>query len=199
LTALRVQAFLSQNVGRPDGAARFFPNAGHVNGDPGDLNPNPIVAMAMRIRARKDVAAAIDSATPAGERVAGADAATSLAAFADALAVGAKRLNAILGKNAMLLVRLEQPLRVRLRFREKRVSLAVDSARELVIVRGLDLDGEYQFDSGSATPALINLSLLSTEAGYGKPLTPTTLLTSISEDAQLPRPAHLDELGPIRL
>jgi hypothetical protein len=39
-----------------------------VNGDPGDLNPNPIVAMAMRIRARKDVAAAIDSATPAGER-----------------------------------------------------------------------------------------------------------------------------------
>jgi hypothetical protein len=170
-----------------------------MEGDPSDLNPNPIVAMAMRIRARKDVAAAIDSATPAGERATGADAAASLAAFADALAVGAKRLNSILGKNAMLLVRLEKPLRVRVRFREKRASLDVDESRQLVIVRGLGLEGEYQFDSGSATPALINLSLLSTEAGYGKPLTPTSLLTVISQDAQLPRPAHLDELGPIRL
>ena len=170
-----------------------------MSGDSSDLNPNPIVAMAMRIRARKDVAAAIDSATPEGERVSGADAAAALAEFADALAVGAKRLNSILGKNAMLLVRLERPLRVRLRFREKRVGLDVDQARQLVLVRGLGLDGEYQFDSGSATPALINLSLLSTEAGYGAPLTPTTLLTSISEDARLPRPAHLDELGPIRL
>ncbi len=170
-----------------------------MSGDPGDLNPNPIVAMAMRIRARKDVVAAIESATPEGASLPGADAAAALAEFADALAIGAKRLNSILGKNAMLLVRLEQPLRVRLRFREKRVSLNVDPSRQLVLVRGLGLDGEYQFDSGSATPALINLSLLSTEAGYGKPLTPTTLLTSISEDAQLPRPAHLDDLGPIRL
>jgi hypothetical protein len=170
-----------------------------MNGDSEPLNPNPIVAMAMRIRGRKDVAAAIDSATPAGDRVAGADAAASLAAFADALAIGAKRLNSILGKNAMLLVRLERPLRVRLRFGEKRVSLDVDAGRQLVLVSGLGLDGEYQFDSGSAAPALINLSLLSTEAGYGKPLTPTGLLTSISEDAQLPRPAHLNELGPIRL
>ena len=170
-----------------------------VNDDQGDLNPNPIVAMAMRIRARKDVAAAIESATPEGATAPGAGAAAALADFADALATGAKRLNSILGKNAMLLVRLEQPLRVRLRFRDKRVSLDLDPARQLVSVRGLGLDGDYQFDSGSATPALINLSLLSTEAGYGKPLTPTTLLTSISEDARLPRPAHLDDLGPIRL
>ena len=170
-----------------------------MDGDPSDINPNPIVAMAMRIRARKDVVAALESATPAGEHAPGADAAAALGEFADALAVGAKRLNSILGSNTMLLVRLEQPLRVRLRFREKRARLDVDRTRQLVLVSGLGLDGEYQFDSGSATPALINLSLLSTEAGYGVPLTPTSLLTKISEDAQLPRPAHLDGLGPIRL
>ena len=65
------------------------------------MSPNPIVAMAMRIRARKDVAGAIDSATPAVAPPTGADAAASLAAFAAALSVGARRLNSILGKNAM--------------------------------------------------------------------------------------------------
>lgn len=169
-----------------------------MDGDPEQLNPNPIVAMAMRIRARKDVVAAIDSATPSAVREEGADAAASLAAFADALAVGAKRLNSILGKNAMLLVRLERPLRVRLRFGEKRVSLNVDEPRQLVVVRGLALDGDYQFDTGSASPALINLSLLSTDVSYGEALTPTTVLTAISQGARLPRPAHLDELGPMR-
>ncbi len=170
-----------------------------MDSDQGELNPNPIVAMAMRIRGRKDVAAAIDSATPSGARTDGADAAASLAAFADALALGAKRLNSILGKNAMVFVRLERPLRVRLRFHEKRVGLGVDEPRQLVLVNGLGLDGEYQFDPGSETPALINLSILSTDAGYGEPLTPAVLLKTISEDAQLPRPAHLDELGPITL
>ena len=58
-----------------------------VSGDPGDLNPNPIVAMAMRIRARKDVVAAIESATPEIASAPGADAAAALAEFADALAV----------------------------------------------------------------------------------------------------------------
>jgi predicted amidohydrolase len=62
----------------------------------------------------------------------------------------------------------------------------------------LELDGEYQFDAGSEVPALINLSKLSTEAGYGVALTPTTLLKTIAQDAQLPRPAHLDEPGPMR-
>jgi len=47
-------------------------------------------------------------------------------------------------------------------------------------------------------PALINLSKLSTEAGYGVPLTPSALLKVIAQDAELPRPAHLDEPGPLR-
>jgi hypothetical protein len=161
-------------------------------------NPNPIVAMAMRIKARRDVAGAIESATPAGDQPAGADAAESLEAFAQALGVGVRRLNSILGKNGVTFVRLEKPLRVRLRFRDKRVSLDLDQERQLAIVRGLELDGEYQFDTGSAVPALINLSKLSTEEGYGEPLTPTSLLKTIAQDAELPRPAHLDEAGPMR-
>jgi len=164
-----------------------------------ELNPNPIVAMAMRIRARKDVGAAIDSATPAAAANAGDDAAASLAAFADALRVGARRLNSILGKDGLTFVRLEKPLRVRLRFRDKRVSLDVDEPRQLVVVRGLELDGEYQFDPDGGPPALINLSKLSTDAGYGERLGPNELLKAISQDAALPRPPHLDGLGPIQL
>jgi hypothetical protein len=165
----------------------------------GGENPNPIVAMAMRIRARKDVASAIDSATPPGTPPAGADAAASLRAFGEALAVGARRLNSILGKNAMTFVRLEKPLRIRLRFEDKRIALDLDDQRQLVLVRGLDLDGEYQFDATSDPPGLINLSILSTDPGYGDALTPNTLLKRIAEDAELPRPAHLDGLGPIQL
>jgi hypothetical protein len=164
-----------------------------------ELNPNPIVAMAMKIRARKDVGVAIDSATPVVPAAPGDDAAASLAAFAEALAVGARRLNSILGKNGLTFVRLEKPLRVRLRFREKRVSLDVDEARQLVLVRGLGLDGEYQFAADGGPPAMINLSKLSTDEGYGERLTPNVLLKTISEDAALPRPRHLDGLGPIEL
>jgi hypothetical protein len=164
-----------------------------------ELNPNPIVAMAMRIRARKDVGAAIDSATPAAARGGEDDAAAALASFAEALNVGARRLNSILGPNRMKFVRIEKPLRVRLRFDDKRVSLDVDEPRQLVIVRGLGLDGEYQFDAGGDGQALINLSKLSTDAGYGDRLTPNVLLKAISEDTALPRPAHLDGLGPISL
>lgn len=165
----------------------------------GDLNPNPIVAMAMRIRARKDVGAAIDSGTPAAEAAAGSDASSALAAFADALAVGTKRLNSILGRDGVRYIRLERPLRVRLRFRDERVGLDVDEPRQLVIVSGLGLDGEYQFDTGAPSPALINLSKLSTDAGYGEALTPNGLLKAIAQDAELPRPAHLDQMGPIQL
>lgn len=164
-----------------------------------ELNANPIVAMAMKIRARKDVGAAIDSGTPGGARETGADAAAALAGFADALNVGVRRLNSILGKNGVTLVRLEKPLRVRLRFGDKRVSLAIDEPQQLVIVRGLGLEGEYQFDSGSPEPALINLSKLSTDAGYGDALTPSRLLKIVAQDAELPRPAHLDAVGPIQL
>lgn len=162
-------------------------------------NPNPIVAMAMRIRARKDVGAAIDSAAPSGVATPGADAGAALEAFGQALALGARRLNSIFGKNEMTYVRLEKPLRVRLRFREKRIAFDLDESRQLVIVRGLDLDGEYQFDATGDAQGLINLSILSTDPGYGDAVTPNVVLKAIAQDAELPRPAHLDGLGPIRL
>lgn len=165
-----------------------------------ELNPNPIVAMAMRIRARKDIDSAVDAAVPpvAGRPSGQEDVSASLEAFAVALRSGTARLNTILGKPGVTFVRLERPLRIRLRFADKRASLDIDSARQLVIVRGLGLDGEYQFDTGAPVPALINLSKLSTEAGYGEALTPSLLLKTIAADAQLPRPSHLDALGPIQ-
>jgi hypothetical protein len=83
------------------------------------------------------------------------------------------------------------------RFGAKRISLDLDAARQLIVVRGEGLDGEYQFDPGAAMPALINLSLLSTEAGYGEPLTASGVLKTIARDAELPRPAHLDGPGPL--
>jgi hypothetical protein len=104
-----------------------------------------------------------------------------------------------LGKPGVTFVRLERPLRIRLRFGEKRVGLDLDVERQLVLVRGLALDGEYQFDSSASVPALINLSKLSTEEGYGEALTPSRLLKTIAQDAELPRPAHLDGLGPLSL
>jgi hypothetical protein len=165
-----------------------------------DLNPNPIVAMAMRIRARKDVDAAVDAAIPqdAGSAPVNEDVIASLEAFTVALRTGTTRLNTVLGKPGVTFVRLEHPLRVRLRFGDKRVSLDIDNGRQLVIVRGLGLDGEYQFDPGADVPALINLSKLSTEQGYGEALTPSRLLKTIAADAELPRPPHLDALGPIQ-
>jgi hypothetical protein len=163
-----------------------------------DPPQNPIVAMATRIRARRDLGAAIDSATAESGRVAAGDDESRFAALADVLATGTKRLNSILGKNGVTFVRIENPLRLRLRFGPKRVSLDLDRARQLVIVSGLELDGEYQFDTASEVPALINLSLLSTEAGYGEPLTGSGLLKAIAAGAELPRPAHLDEPGPMR-
>jgi hypothetical protein len=175
-------------------------------------NPNPIVAMAMRIRARKEIESALDSlpsrasasaVEPNGAGEAGtggateADAAAALGAFAEALRIATKRLNSILGKNGVTFVRLERPLRLRVRFGEKRISLDLDAARQLVIVRGEGLEGEYQFDPGAPAPALINLSQLSTEAGYGEPLTASGVLKTLARDAELPRPAHLDGPGPL--
>jgi hypothetical protein len=159
---------------------------------------NPIVAMATKIRARRDLGAAIDSATADAAHAASGVDVSRFAALAEVLATGAKRLNSILGKNGVTFIRVENPLRLRLRFKDKRVSLDLDRARQLVIVSGLGLDGEYQFDTASDVPALINLSQLSTEAGYGDALTGSTLLKTISTDAELPRPAHLDAPGPMR-
>ena len=159
---------------------------------------NPIVALAQRIRTRRDVDSAIDSATPNAAAVDASDAAGAFEAFAQALQLGVKRLNAILGRNGVTFVRLERPLRVRLRFREKRAALDLDESRQLVVVRGAELDGDYQFAGGAPTLALLNLSKLSTDAGYGEPLTPSLLLKTIAQDAQLPRPAHLEGSGPLQ-
>lgn len=129
----------------------------------------------------------------------GADAQQILSEFGEALRIGAKRLNAILRKDGVIYIRLEKPLRIRLRFREKRVNLEVDEARQLVIVKGLNLEGEYQVDTNASVAALINLSKLSTDPEYGEALTASSLLKLISEDAELPRPPHLDASGPLQL
>jgi hypothetical protein len=172
--------------------------AATMDSDRSEPEVNPIVALAQRIRTRRDVESAIDSATPDGAPADPSDAAAALEAFAQALQLGLRRLNAILGKNGVKFVRLERPLRVRLRFREKRVALDLDEARQLVLVRGAGLDGDYQFAGGAGALALINLSKLSTEAGYGEPLTPPLLLKTIAQDAELPRPAHLEGTGPLQ-
>jgi hypothetical protein len=159
---------------------------------------NPIVAMAQKIRARRDLGAAIDSATAQSPPGTAGDAAARFAALADIVALGAKRLNSILGRRTgVTVVRLENPPRLRLRFRDQRIALDLDTAHQLVLITGAGLEGEYQFVE-SDTPALMNLSRLSTEAGYGDALTGSSLLKTISADAELPRPGHLDEPGPMR-
>lgn len=163
-----------------------------------DSKQNPIVELAARLRARRYLGAAIDEGTQAGAQATGDDAEHGLRAFGEALQQGTRRLNAILGKAGVTFIRLENPLRLRLRFRDHRISLDLDCERELVIVSGLGLDGEYQFIADSAVPALINLSKLSTEAGYGDALTASSLLKAIAQDAELPRPPHLEGSGPLQ-
>lgn len=163
-----------------------------------DEEQNPIVAMAEKIRSRRELGAAIDSATANAAAPRGEDAAARFAALAEVLATGTKRLNSILGaRTGVTFVRLDDPPRLRLRFREKRIALDLDDVRQLVIVAGAGLDGEYQFIDAD-TPALMNLSKFSTDAGYRDAVTGSALLKTIAEDAQLPRPAHLDEPGPMR-
>ncbi len=158
---------------------------------------NPIVAMAERLRARRDLGAAIDSATADTVPLRGDDAAARFGALAEVLATGIKRLNSILGKRTgVTLVRLERPARLRVRFGGKRIALDLDEARQLVVVAGAGLDGEYQFLDADV-PALMNLSKISTEAGYRDALTGSQLLKTVAEDAELPRPAHLDGPGPL--
>ena len=153
--------------------------------------------MAQKLRARRDLGAAIDSATAGAAAATGSDAAERFAALVQIVATGAKRLNAILGKrDGVTVVRMERPPRLRLRFRDRRVALDLDEARQLVVVSGLDLDGEYQFVGGEV-PGLLNLSKLSTDPGYSDAVTGSALLKRIAEDAELPRPAHLDAPGPL--
>ncbi|HUA08619.1 MAG TPA: hypothetical protein VMA98_05040 [Candidatus Acidoferrales bacterium] len=159
---------------------------------------NPIVEAASRIRARREIDRAIDAGEDARER-APEDAAESLQFLHQRLLEGAKRLDSILGKGSVRVVRLERPLRLRVRFGAQRVSLDLDEVHQLVRISGAGLDGEYQFDAGSTVPALINISKISTEAGYGEALTASSLLKLIARDAELPRPSHLDGSGPLQL
>jgi hypothetical protein len=159
---------------------------------------NPIVEAASRIRARRELGKVID-AEGGGQAPRPEDAQESLGAFHRRLVDGATRLNAILGTGAVRVVRLERPLRVRLRFGDKRISLELDDVQQLVRVSGAGLDGDYQFDLSAPVPALIDISKMSTQAGYGEALTASSLLKAIAQDAELPRPSHLDGSGPLQL
>ncbi len=157
---------------------------------------NPIVAAATRIRARRELERVVDE-TVQGQ-ASYDDAESAFAAFGKQLAAGTKRLNAILGaRTGVKFIRLEKPLRLRLRYAEHRVSLDLDEVHQLVRIAGLGLEGEWQFDPAAPVPSLINLSKISTEAGYGERLTPSFLLKTIAKDAQLPRPEHLSGPGPL--
>jgi hypothetical protein len=157
---------------------------------------NPIVAAAMRIRARREIERAVDQ--PDGAAIAYEDAESAFDAFGKLLQSGTKRLNSILGeRNGVKFVRLERPPRLRLRFADKRVSLDLDEVEQLVRITGVELDGEWQFEPEAAVPSLINVSKISTEEGYGEALTPSSLLKRIAQDAELPRPPHLNGPGPL--
>lgn len=157
---------------------------------------NPIVAAAMRIRARRDIERIVDESQGGAAPL--EDAEQAFFAFGTQLQAGCKRLNSILGeRSGVKFVRLEKPPRLRLRFGEKRVSLDLDEVHQLVRVTGLGLDGEWQFDPSAGTPSLINLSKISTEEGYGDALTPSSLLKLIAQDAELPPPPHLEGPGPL--
>jgi len=158
---------------------------------------NPIVEAATRLRARRELARAIDAGS--GEAPAPQDAEESLAALHRRLLDGAKRLNSILGSGKVKVVRLERPRRLRVRFGDKRIALDLDEVHQLVNIAGCGLDGEYQFDLSAAVPALFNVSKISTEPGYGEPVTASSLLKLIAQDAELPRPSHLDGPGPLPL
>jgi hypothetical protein len=166
--------------------------------DPQFTAQNPIVAAAQKIRARREVEKVLDQAT--GDVVARKpeDAEESLRLFAEHLAAGIKRLNAIVGqRDGVKLIRVERPLRLRLRFRDHRVSLELDEVNQLVRIKGLDLDGDYQFDPNAGVPALVNLSKISTEEGYGEDLTASSLLKRLASDAELEPPSHLHGPGPL--
>lgn len=146
---------------------------------------NPIVAAAERIRARRRLNEELRSEEGAPERVVADDAEASLRLLVRRLSDGVKRINLVFGeRKGVKLVILQRPLRVRLRMEDRRVALDLDEPHQLVRVGGLDLDGEYQFDPAPGVPALINLSKISTEAGYGEPLTASSLLQRIVADAR---------------
>ena len=109
------------------------------------LNPNPIVAMAMKLRARKDLDIVIDSASPR-EALADSSAEGTLRAFGEEIALGAKRLNSILGKNGVRFVRLERPLRLRLRFQDKRIALDLGTGKRVEFPHALVEKANLKFE-----------------------------------------------------
>jgi hypothetical protein len=166
--------------------------------DPKFTAQNPIVAAAQKLRTRREVDKAIDEASGKAVERMPEDAEESLRLFAEHLATGIKRLNAIIGeRNGVKLIRLERPLRLRLRFADHRVSLELDDVNQLVLIKGLGLDGDYQFDPNANAPALVNLSKISTESGYGDDLTASSLLKQLASDAELEPPSHLHGPGPL--
>jgi len=157
---------------------------------------NPIVAAAERIRARREIERAAEGGDAPQRQY--DDAQGAFTAFGDLLAAGTKRLNAILGaRRGVKFVRVEKPPRLVLRMDERRVALDLDDVHQLVRIAGIGLDGEWQFEPSAPVPSLINLSKVSTEAGYGQSLTPSSLLKMIAQDAELPRPPHLEGPGPL--
>src|SRR6516165_3795346 len=108
---------------------------------------NPIVAAASRMRAKRELGRVIDDSTGEVSARKPEDAEESMRLLAKQLTLGTKRLNAILGeRDGVKVVRLERPLRLRLRFRDERVALDLDDVHQLVRIKGMGLDGEYQFD-----------------------------------------------------
>jgi hypothetical protein len=146
---------------------------------------NPIVAAAERIRARRRLDEALQNEGSGAERAVADDAEASLRLLGRRLADGVKRINLVFGeRNGVKLVVLQRPLRMRLRMQDRRVALDLDDRHQLVRIAGLELDGEYQFDPAPGVPALINLSKISTEAGYGERLTASSLLQRVVADAR---------------
>jgi len=169
------------------------------------MNPNPIVDMAMRLRARKDLDEAVEASTRRPAPQPGVDTEARLRAFADGLAGGIKKLNSILGqRNGVTLVRLERPFRVTLRFREKRVTVKLADDGEHVRVSGAQWEGEYAFEP--STNALFPKAWFEASASVSEPprgqddepLTPSSLLRELTRDAMLPPPVP-PGLGPLPL
>jgi hypothetical protein len=157
---------------------------------------NPIVEAASRIRARRALDQAVGNDVTAEERP--QDGEESLRLFARNIQDGCKRLNAILGARGVKFVRFERPLRLRLRFDDRRLTLELDDVHQLVRITGFGLDGDYQFDLAAPVPSLINVSKISTQAGYGTRLTASSLLKLVAKDAELPPPPHLESSGPLQ-
>ena len=60
------------------------------------------------------------------------------------------------------------------------------------------LDGDYQFDTSAPVPTLMNLSILSTDAGYREGITGNAILKLLAADAEIPQPPHLQGPGPLQ-